>query len=370
MGSAEDGSAGAPPRPHAPASQHAHPHDPADDGQPHDHDHDHDHHGHDHHGHDHQRGPRGWLRDVVRPHSHDSVDRVDDALAASEVGIRAVVLSMLALLLTAAAQAVIVVLTGSVALLSDTIHNLADALTAVPLWVAFRIGRRPANAMYTYGYGRAEDIAGVLIVAMIALSAVLAGYESIRRLLDPQLVAAPWVLIAAGLIGFAGNELVSAYRVRVGHRIGSAALVADGLHARTDGYTSLAVVVSGIGALAGLPIVDPIVGLVVTGAILVVLRQAARDIYRRLMDATDPRYVAQIEAVAAAVPGVRAVEEVRLRWIGHRMRAEIGIGADPALPLDAAHDLAHRTEDALVEHVPRLDEVHVHVGPAGLAGPP
>lgn len=329
-------------------------HDDAPDGHAHPHDHDHPHAG----------GAFGWLRELVRPHGHDPADRVDEALSSSEEGIRAVRISLLALLLTAAAQAAIVVVTGSVALLSDTVHNLADALTAVPLWVAFQVSRREPTARYTYGYGRAEDLAGVFIVAMIALSAVVAGYESIRRLLDPQPVNAPWVLIAAGFIGFAGNELVAAYRMRVGHRIGSAALVADGLHARTDGFTSLAVVVSGLGALAGLPIVDPIIGLVVTATILVVLRQAARDIYRRLMDATDPEYVTAIESVAGGVAGVVRVDEVRLRWIGHRMRAEIGITADPALTLVAAHDLAHDAEDALIRQIPRLDEVHVHVGPA------
>ena len=219
-------------------------------------------------------------------------------------------------------------LTGSVALLADTIHNFSDALTAVPLWIAFVLGRRAATRRYTYGYGRAEDLAGVFIVAMIALSAVVAGYESIRRLLHPQPVANVGVLIAAGLIGFAGNELVAIYRIRVGRRIGSAALVADGLHARTDGFTSLAVVVGALGVLAGFPLADPIVGLLITVAILFVLKGAARDIYRRLMDAVDPSLVDTAETSLRAVPGVVDVDELRLRWIGHRLRAETGITVD------------------------------------------
>ena len=222
------------------------------------------------------------------------------------------------LLVTGAAAGRRRAVTGSVALLADTIHNFSDALTAIPLWIAFVLGRRAATRRYTYGYGRAEDLAGVFIVAMIALSAVVAGYESIRRLINPEPITHIGVLIAAGLIGFVGNELVAVYRIRVGRRIGSAALVADGLHARTDGFTSLAVVAGALGVLAGFPLADPLVGLVITVAILVVLRSAARDIYRRLMDAVDPELVDTAEAALRDTPGVHDVESLRLRWIGHR----------------------------------------------------
>ena len=277
---------------------------------------------------------------MFTPHSHDAADSMDPALEASADGIHAVKISLVALLATSLAQAVVVVLTGSVALLADTIHNFSDALTAVPLWIAFVLGRRAASRRYTYGYGRAEDLAGVFIVAMIALSSIVAGYESVRRLFNPQPVSNIGVLIAAGLIGFAGNELVAVYRIRVGRRIGSAALVADGLHARTDGFTSLAVVLGALGVLAGYPLADPIIGVLITVAILVVLRGAARDIYRRLMDAVDPELVDTAEASLIAVPGVIAVEELRLRWIGHRVRAETGITVDPTLGIVAAHDIA------------------------------
>ena len=179
------------------------------------------------------------------PHSHDAADSVDSALESSAIGIRAVKISLVALGVTALAQAVIVVLSGSVALAADTIHNFSDALTAVPLWIAFALGTRAATRRYTYGFGRAEDLAGLFVVAMIALSAVVAGYEAVTRLFHPtQIEHVGWVA-AAGLVGFIGNELVALYRIRVGRRIGSAALVADGLHARTDGFTSLAVSRSG-----------------------------------------------------------------------------------------------------------------------------
>jgi cation diffusion facilitator family transporter len=305
---------------------------------------------------------------VFRPHSHDAADSVDPALEASAEGVRAVKISLVALLVTALAQAVVVVVTGSVALLADTIHNFSDALTAVPLWIAFVLGRRPASRRYTYGYGRAEDLAGVFIVAMIALSAVVAGYESVRRLLEPQPISNVGVLIAAGLIGFAGNELVAVYRIRVGRRIGSAALVADGLHARTDGFTSLAVVVGALGVLAGFPLADPIIGLVITVAILVVLKGAATDIYRRLMDAVDPELVDTAEASLRAVPGVADVEELRLRWIGHRVRAETGIVVDPALGIVEAHDIATAAKHSLLHGVPRLVDATVHVSPRNTSG--
>jgi cation diffusion facilitator family transporter len=332
---------------------------PTVDEHAHDHGHQHD------HDHDHPGGVRGFLTSLFRPHSHDAADSVDAALESSEQGVRAVKISLVALGVTAIAQAVVVLLTGSVALLADTIHNFSDALTAIPLWIAFVVGRRQASRRYTYGYGRAEDLAGVFIVVMIALSAVVAGYESVRRLLDPQEIDHVGVVIAAGLIGFAGNELVAVYRIRVGRAIGSAALVADGLHARTDGFTSLAVVFGALGVLAGWEAADPVVGLLITVAILFVLRSAATDIYRRLMDAVDPELVDAAEASLRATPGVRDVEEVRLRWIGHRIRAEVGLVADPDLSLVDAHAIAHDAHHRLLHDVKGVDDVTVHVSPGG-----
>jgi cation diffusion facilitator family transporter len=307
---------------------------------------------------------KGFALSVFRPHSHDAADSVDPALEASAEGIRAVKISLVALGVTAVAQLIVVLITGSVALLADTIHNFSDALTAIPLWIAFVLSRRAANRRYTYGYGRAEDLAGVFIVAMIALSAALAAYESIRRLIDPQPITHAWVVVAAGLIGFAGNELVAVYRIRVGTKIGSAALVADGLHARTDGFTSLAVVFGAAGVMAGFPLADPIVGLLITVVILAVLRGAARDIYRRLMDAVDPDLVDAAEAALREVPGVLTVDSVQLRWIGHRMRAETTLTVDNALGVVQAHAIADEAHHQLIHRVPRLDEATVHVNPS------
>jgi cation diffusion facilitator family transporter len=277
-------------------------------------------------------------------------------------------ISLAGLGVTAIAQLVVVLLTGSTALLADTIHNFSDALTALPLWVAFILGRRSATRRYTYGYGRAEDLAGVFIVLMIALSAVVAGYESIRRLIHPEPISNVGIVLVAGVIGFAGNELVAVYRIRVGRKIGSAALMADGLHARTDGFTSLAVVAAALGVMAGFPLADPIVGLIITVAILVVLKGAATNIYRRLMDAVDPGLVDAAEAALRHVPGVLDVETLRLRWTGHRLRAETGVVVDPGLDVIAGHEIAVEAQHALLHGVPRLIGATVHVSPGGEAG--
>jgi cation diffusion facilitator family transporter len=324
--------------------------------------HDHDH--GDHHEHRHEDGLRGWVSGLLHPHSHDSADSMDRALESSTQGIRAVKISLIALAMTAALQMLVVAVSGSVALFADTVHNLSDALTAVPLWIAFVVGRRPANRRYTYGYGRAEDLAGLFIVAMIALSAVLAGVQVIRRLVDPTPVEhLGWVALA-GLIGFAGNELVAFYRIRVGRAIGSAALVADGLHARTDGLTSLAVLLGAGGVAVGFPLADPIVGLVITVAILAVLRTAVRDVYRRLMDAVDPALVDLAERSLSSTPGVTAVRGVRMRWIGHALHAEADLDIDGGVSVTDAHALAHDAEHRLTHDVPKLRSAVIHAYPA------
>ena len=309
-------------------------------------------------------GVRGWLTGLVRPHSHDAADSVDTALESSAQGIRAVKLSLVALAVTAALQTLVVAVSGSVALLADTIHNLADAMTAVPLWIAFALGRRAPNRRYTYGYGRAEDLAGLFIVAMIALSAVLAGIQAIRRLIDPVPVEhVGWVALA-GLVGFLGNEMVAISRIRVGRRIGSAALVADGQHARTDGFTSLAVLAGAAGMAAGFPLADPIVGLLITVAILAVLRTTVRDVYRRVMDAIDPQLVDQAERTLLATPGVLDVRTIRMRWIGHRLHAEADLDIDGRISVTDAHWLAHDAEYRLTHELPKLRTAAIHAYPA------
>ena len=310
-------------------------------------------------------GRRWWRRLVhaVRPHSHDTVDKIDDAMTANREGMRALWISLAGLGVTAVLQAIVVVLSGSVALLGDTLHNVADALTAVPLGIAFLLARRAATRRYTYGFGRAEDLAGIVIVLVIAASAAAAGFVAVRRLFDPAQVNHLWAVAAAGLVGFAGNEAVAQYRIRVGRRIGSAALVADGLHARTDGFTSLAVLLGAGGVALGFPLADPLVGLAITVAILFVLKDAAAEVYRRLMDAVDPHLVDTAEQTLLATPGVLAVTDLHLRWIGHELHAECRIDLDADTSLIAAHDIAVAAEHALLHAVPRLTTVFVHPDP-------
>lgn len=317
---------------------------------------------HDEH-HHHRGGLWGAVREVFAPHSHDHTDSVDDALESSAQGIRAVKISLLALGVTALFQLVIVALSGSVALAADTIHNFSDALTAVPLWIAFVLGRRAASSRYTYGLGRAEDLAGLFVLVMIAASAGIAGYQAVRRLIHPVAIDHLGWVAAAGVIGFVGNELVALYRIRVGRRIGSAALVADGLHARTDGFTSLAVVFGALGVWLGFPLADPIIGLLITVAILFVLRAAARDVFARLLDGVDPGLVETAEAALAVEPGVVGVRRVRMRWIGHRLHADAELDIDPTLTLSEAHRLAHNAEHTLTHAVPRLSTALVHAYP-------
>ncbi|MGO9924607.1 MAG: cation diffusion facilitator family transporter [Mycobacterium sp.] len=326
-------------------------------------------HGHGAHGHTHPNGVRRLVHQVVSPHHHDAADSVDGALESSAAGMRAVKVSLLGLAGTAAFQVVIVALSGSVALAADTIHNFSDALTAVPLWIAFVLGRRAVTRRYNYGFGRAEDLAGLFVLAMIALSAILAGYEAVTRLIHPVKVDQLGWVAAAGLVGFVGNEMVAVYRIRVGRRIGSAALVADGLHARTDGITSLAVVFSAGGVALGHPLADPVIGLLIAVAILAVLRTAARDVFRRLMDGVDPTLVDAAEAALAAQPGVLAVRSVRLRWIGHRLHADAELDIDPTTSLVEAHRVAHAAEHELTHAVAKLDTALIHAYPAHLVVP-
>lgn len=314
--------------------------------------------------HHHPTGLRGAMREIFAPHSHDASDSVDDALESSQIGIRAVKISLVALGLTAAFQVVILILSGSIALAADTIHNFSDALTAIPLWIAFVLGRRAATRRYTYGFGRAEDLAGLFVILMIALSAVIAGYEAIRRLINPVTIDHLGWVVAAGIVGFLGNELVALYRIRVGRQIGSAALVADGLHARTDGFTSLAVVLGAIGVWLGFPLADPIIGLVITVAIVAVLRTAVRDVFRRLLDGVDPALVDTAEHALAHEPGVIGVRSLRMRWIGHRLHADAELEVAPETSLADAHRVAHDAEHTLTHAVPKLATALIHAYPA------
>jgi cation diffusion facilitator family transporter len=342
-----------------------------------DHDHGGDGHGHDHGGHGgdggdggdgHDHGGHGLLRSLFTRHKHDSAGSIDSALESSERGIRALWVSLVGLGATAVLQLVVALASGSVALLNDTFHNFADAFTALPLWLAFSLGRRLPSDRYPYGYGRAEDLAGGAVVAMIALSAVIAAWEAIDRLLHPQDVRYLGAVVVASIAGFAGNELVAQYRIRVGRAIGSAALVADGLHARTDGISSLGVLAGALGVAAGFERADAVAGLVIAALIVSVLRQAAGDVLARLMDAVDPALTDKARRVLSGVDGVEDVGELRIRWIGHRLHAEAEITVDGDLPLSDAHRITEAARHRLLHDVPRLTSAIIHADPCGHDG--
>ena len=301
--------------------------------------HQHDHDGHGHHGHhDHGSGLLARLRHALTPHSHDHGEAIRTAEESSAIGLRAARVSLAGMGATALLQIVIVALSGSVALLADSLLNLGHLATTIPLIIAFRLGRRSPTRRFTHGFRRAEDLVGLLIGAVIALSAALIVWESVRALTEARdLSHLGWVLVAA-LVGAAGNELVARYRIRAGRRIGSAALIAEGQHARTDAMTSLAVVVGVIGAWAGLPWIDPLIGLLIAAMVVLVLISSMRTVVRRLMDGVEPETVPRLRT-AAEGPGVLGVHEVRARWIGHRMDAELTIDVDPALTVEEAEPL-------------------------------
>lgn len=323
------------------------------------------------------RSPAAGLRHLAHrlshllEHGHDHHHGVGSSPVADAgaEGIRATKISLAGLGVTAALQAVVVLVSGSVALASDTLHNLGDALTAIPLWIAFSLGRRRPTRSYTYGFHRAEDVAGVFIVLAIGASAALIVWESMQRLFAPRLVEYVPLVVAAGLIGAAGNELVARYRIRVGRRIGSEALVADGGHARADALTSLGVVAAGVGAALGEAWVDPVVGLLVAVVILRLLIRSARSITRRLLDGVDPGLVDAVEAVVLEVPGVCGVTDLKLRWHGHQLHVSASIAIDPSVTVTAGHETAHRVEHALhAAHSFPVVAV-VHVEPDGATTP-
>src|SRR5215207_2217600 len=317
----------------------------------------HDHreeHRHDHH-HDHED----------HGHTHGAVD---PSIATSERGIRAVKWSFFVLFATAVVQIVVVVLSGSVGLLSDTIHNFGDAATAIPLWIAFALGRLGTSRRFPFGYGRVEDLAGVIVVLIILFSAVVAAYQAIERIIHPQPVGLLWAVALAGAIGFLGNEAVAVFRIRVGRQIGSAALVADGYHARTDGWTSLAVLAGAVGVWLGYPLADPIVGLLIAAAILVIVWQSGKVVFTRLLDGVAPEVIEEIRHAASHVPGVEDLSEVRARWLGHRLRAEVNVAVDPDLSVAEGHAIAREVNHRLMHKLGYLDMAVVHVDPVQEAG--
>jgi len=298
-------------------------------------------------------------------HSHGIPDPI---VLTTQRGIWAVKWSCVWLLCTALIQAVIVWLSGSVALLADTLHNVGDAATALPLWLAFSLARRPPSSRFTYGYGRAEDLAGVFIVVVILGSGLAIGFEAIDRFLSPQPVQYLGVVAVAAVIGFLGNEGVARLRIKVGREIGSAALMADGQHARADALTSLAVLAAVAGSWFGLEQADAVVGLGIALVILRIAWVAGKSVLVRLVDAVDPDIVQEIREAAGGADGVAEVTEVRVRWLGHRLHAELNVAVKAELSIGEGHHVALAVRHALLHQLRYLSNVMVHVDPITASG--
>jgi cation diffusion facilitator family transporter len=310
-------------------------------------------------------GPNSSLKEHSYAHTHEVVD---PQLLSTSRGLYAVKWSFAGLMATAFFQILIVWASGSVALLADTIHNFGDAATAVPLGLAFLLSRKKPNKRFTYGYGRAEDIAGLIIIFLIFFSAAVAAYESISRFFFPQPVEFLGGVIAASIIGFLGNEIVAKFRIKVGIEIGSAALVADGYHARVDGFTSLAVLFGALGVWLGYPLADPLIGLLITVAILRIVWDSGKSVFSRMLDGVEPDIVDEIRQVVNKVEKVKDVTEVRVRWLGHRLYAEVNIAVDPLLSVEEGHAIAVEVRHRMMHDLGYLSNVVVHVDPLGSAG--
>ncbi|MBI5823306.1 MAG: cation transporter [Chloroflexi bacterium] len=349
--------------------EHGHSHDHHEHGE-HEHGHSHDEYEHGEHGQDHphdhphsNNAVIAWLQHLFMPHSHGHQQAALDPNLATDRGMWALKVSLVGLLITAVFQVFVVIISGSVALLADTIHNFSDALTAIPLGLAFWLSRRARNRRYTYGYGRAEDIAGVIIVLMIAFSAGEAIYQSILKIINPQPIHNLGWVAAAAITGFLGNELVAVFRIRVGKEIGSAALIADGYHARTDGFTSLAVLAGAVGVWLGFPLLDPIIGLGIGAAILGIVWKTAQDMWHRMMDAVDPEIHEDFKHTASHVSGVMDVHNTAIRWLGHRLYGEMHITVNCQQTTLQSHFIAEEVRHSLFHKLPALVEVVVHTDP-------
>ena len=334
--------------PHPPAEPHGHPHN-----EPGRHPHD------EQHGHPHDRSHAAH-EEPGHGHTHGAVDA---SILTSKQGISAILWSFVVLFFTALIQIYVYFQSGSVGLLADTIHNFSDAATAVPLWIAFTLGRRPPSRRFTYGLGRLEDLAGVTIVFVILFSGIAAGYESIQRFFHPMLVTHLPAVMIASVIGFLGNEAAAIIRIRTGKAIESAALIADGHHARVDGFASLAVLFGALGVKLGYPLADPIVGLLITLIIGKVVWDSVIPIFTRMLDGVDPKLVPQLTEIVRSTEGVAAAGEVRARWLGHRLMAEVTFAVPPDLTVERGHEIAKKVQNTIHKQFPHVESVSVHVDP-------
>src|ERR1700716_2859860 len=292
-------------------------------------------------------------------HSHSS------AHYGNKDAIRAVVVSAVALGIAAVAEISASILSGSASVLADGLHNAGDVLTSFILLFTFALVRRPATRRFSSGYGRFEAEAKLLFLVVLIITAAIATAESFYKLIHPTTYANIPLSLGAALVGVVANLGVSEYKVRVGRGIGSESLAADGIHSRIDALVS-AGAFAGIGlAGIGLAIADPIVGILITVAIVFVLAGTVKALFYRMMDAVDPTIVDELTTAAKSVPGVLAVHDVRVRWVGRELVATMHVACNPKSTLEDAPAVAMRGVGGVCHEVPaaRL-EIHMDPGTA------
>jgi len=253
--------------------------------------------------------------------------------------------------LTGLVELLLAVLTGSVGLLGDAIHNLSDVSTSAVVFLGFRLSRRPPTEKYPYGLERAEDLAGIGIAAVIWMSAAFAGFESVRKLIDHGPTSHVWAGMAGAVAGIAGNQLVARYKLRVGRRINSATLLADARHSWLDALSSAGALAGLIAVALGQPWGDPLAGLLVTAFICHVGYEVTKDVMHRLADGIDPEVIITAEAAAGSVPGVIHAH-ARARWTGRTLRVEIEGWVDPELRARDADAIGRLVADQISRQLP------------------
>jgi cation diffusion facilitator family transporter len=264
---------------------------------------------------------------------------------------RAVAVSAIGLAATGLAELLLALLTGSVGLLGDAIHNLSDVSTSAVVFLGFRLSRRPPTERYPYGLERAEDLAGIGIAVVVWASAAFAGFESIRKLLEHGRTAHVGAGLAGAALGIIGNQVVARYKLTTGRRINSATLIADARHSWLDALSSAGALAGLVAVAAGQAWGDPVAGLAVTVFICHVGYEVTSDVVRRLADGIDPEVITAAETAAGSVPGVIHAH-ARARWTGRTLRVEIEGWVDPDLPVRAADALGRQVADAVSGQLP------------------
>ncbi len=298
-------------------------------------------------------------------HTHGAIDAT---ILTTDRGLWTVKWSFIGMFLTALLELIVVFFTGSISLLADSLHNFGDAATAIPLGAAFLLSKKKPTSQFTYGLGRAEDLAGLAIIAIIAVSTAIALYESINRFFHPIAVHNLWAVMIASIIGFIGNEAVATFRIKEGKKMGSAALVADGHHARADGFVSLAVFAGAVGVMLGFPFADPLVGILIIIPIGKMLWESSKTVMIRTLDGVDTDYMHEVKEAVEHCPQVESVSDVKLRWLGHKMHAEVSVAVNSSLSVEQGHTIGSEVRHQLLHHLKYLADATIHVDPSNASG--